>query len=542
LGLIAIDGRQGDNYGGAIAVSQELIAVGAPLRVSAPTTVSLYSADSKSQAVKLIRVLTAPDLSKTDGYGGALALTRSLLFCGAPLYATRNRGGSNVLLNAGTVYVYRVNGRAETSSEAASFLAQLQVKQPVANAAFGYALAADEQLGVLVGAPGDKEKEMTGAGSASLFVVDASKGVVSELMRLVAPDAKTDDGFGYAVALRDGLAVVGSPGVDDASAGVDVGAAYVFHIAIAFNGKASVTFVAKLVSAFAHANSFFGASLAVDGDVVIVGEPGADGDNGKVTNTGSAQVFTIDVAQSGTARAAKHVQTLAPTGDVIRSGDPRFGISMATDGHQLIVGAPGIFKGIGAAYVFEAEVEDGVTVGYTLWGELRTPAYVPQPDDNLGFSVALDPEGSGIAVAGAPGVDLLDILDSGVVLVTICGGGEEEEEEEEEDEDTESTTAQAGPADCAAGEGGEATSSLKLLNVGEWAVSGGPIRWTRSPIPISSDLYARLLSLLVIGSYHSGDTCIPCQEGTYQPEVRFWGRAAFLGCPPFVQQGSECVL
>jgi len=127
----------------------------------------------------------------------------------------------------------------------------------------------------------------------------------------------------------------------------------------------------------------FGASMAVDGDRVLVGSPGDDTSNGK--RAGSAYVF-----ERGDGLWTQQAQLIADDGDTSH----QFGVSVALDGERALIGADGASvpeeEYAGWAYVFERV--DGT------WTER---ALLAAGDGRSGFgtSVALD---GGTALVGAP--------------------------------------------------------------------------------------------------------------------------------------------
>merc|ERR1719181_1411772 len=105
----------------------------------------------------------------------------------------------------------------------------------------------------------------------------------TQVAKLVASDAATNDEFGRSVAISGDLVVVGAVADDDDDS--DPGSAYVFRTT---NGGASWTQVAKLVASDAAEWDAFGISVAVSGDLVVVG---AYRNDNAGTDSGSAYVF-----------------------------------------------------------------------------------------------------------------------------------------------------------------------------------------------------------------------------------------------------------
>jgi hypothetical protein len=154
--------------------------------------------------------------------------------------------------------------------------------------------------------------------------------------KLTAPDAERGAEFGSAVAVQGNVAVVGAPG--DASAGFGTGAAYVFE-----KTTTGWQLQQKLVGPDAS-HSFFGASVAIDNDRIVVG---AYGD------------FNVDVG-AGAAYVFVHVGTKwTPEAKLIGSENSAFdsfGFSVAIKGDRIVCGAFGNSdlnqSEVGSAYVF----------------------------------------------------------------------------------------------------------------------------------------------------------------------------------------------
>merc|ERR1719152_688729 len=99
----------------------------------------------------------------------------------------------------------------------------------------------------------------------------------------MASDAAASDYFGRSVAIDGNTIVVGADGDDDA--GSKSGSAYVFRTS---DSGASYDQVAKLTAADAAASDYFGVSVAIAGGTIVVGAYGDD-DAGPLS--GSAYVF-----------------------------------------------------------------------------------------------------------------------------------------------------------------------------------------------------------------------------------------------------------
>jgi len=100
-----------------------------------------------------------------------------------------------------------------------------------------------------------------------------------EQAKLTASDGAAGDEFGFSVAISGDTVVVGADGDNS-----DQGSAYVF-VKPGGGWATTSAFTAKLTASDGAAGDYFGASVAISGDTVVVG---ADGDN---SDQGSAYVF-----------------------------------------------------------------------------------------------------------------------------------------------------------------------------------------------------------------------------------------------------------
>ncbi|MCB9848019.1 MAG: hypothetical protein H6814_06350 [Phycisphaeraceae bacterium] len=199
---------------------------------------------------------------------------------------------------------------------------------------------------------------------------EAVPGSWEQEAKLNAPDAETDDVFGFATALGDGVALVGAyfadigPSIDNDRSG----AVYSFTRAMdgtwgfhqLFHPNAPV------------AGELFGAAMALDGGTLLVGAP-AFGGSGLA---GQAQVWERDM--SGT---WQHAQTLVATDSMV--GDS-FGWSLDLEGDTAVVGAWGNDSAQGAVYVFTRDAMTG------LWDSgVRVVPDVRIANERFGWSVSI---------------------------------------------------------------------------------------------------------------------------------------------------------
>jgi hypothetical protein len=333
--------------GAVVSVSGSTVLVGAPLRASGRGAAYVFSlvGGQWSQSAELI----GADSESGGWFGYSVSVNGTTAIVGAPSQATN-----------GTAYVFSDStGQWTQTAE----LAAIPTSTP---ADFGSAVAVSGETAV-VGA------WQNSAGAAYVFTDTA--GNWTQSAQLQATDLYGGDDLGASVAISGNNVAVG--GVLKYGS---YGAVYVFT---ATGGVWTLT--SQLAPLQPGNGSFFSSkSLAMVGSTIMVGAAGHGGGPGHGT-PGEVYWFT-DSSGSWTQQTVGS-DLPSYTGD-------QLGSSVAVDGYDLVLGAPGEGDG-GRAYL--SVLQPGV---YTP--TLSIDAYGVVPGDRFGASVAL----SGLnAVVGAPGHD-----------------------------------------------------------------------------------------------------------------------------------------
>ncbi|MEZ4266521.1 MAG: hypothetical protein R3F39_09090 [Myxococcota bacterium] len=293
--------------------------------------------------------LRSKDGAPGDKFAFAVGLSGNTAIVGAP--EDDDAGNSS-----GSAYIFVRHGATWTQQQ------KLVAPDAVGFDQFGYAVAISGDIAV-VGAYLDDD---AGSGSGSAHVFVRSGGSWSHQQKLNAVGAAAFDQFGYAVAISGETIVVGAFQDDDA--GSSSGSAYVF-----VRSGTTWTQQQKLTAKDAAASDFFGISLGISGDSIIVG---ANGDDDGGSLSGSAYVF----ARSGTTWTEQQKLTAK---DAV--ADDLFGYAVAISGGTAVVGAYGdddAGSSSGAAYVF---VRSGST-----WSEQQKLLPIGgAAGDHFGFAVSL---------------------------------------------------------------------------------------------------------------------------------------------------------
>jgi hypothetical protein len=259
----------------------------------------------------------------------------------------------------GAAYVFERNrGGADAWGRAR----KLAASDAQDNDSFGNAVAISGDT-IVAGAPWeDGANPNSSRGAAYLFVYSGGRWQEVAIPR--ADDAEDDDRFGFSVAISGDTAVVGADGED--GGGTDQGAAYVLERNR--DGVDSWGQVKKLSGWDSTDFDWFGISVAISGDTVVVGAYGEDGTGNM---SGAAYVFerNHDRLNPSVPKADNWGQVAKLTASDAGDGD-RFGYSVAISDDTIAVGAPweqgsaGYDRG--SAYIFTRN--EG---GADNWGQTR---------------------------------------------------------------------------------------------------------------------------------------------------------------------------
>ncbi len=222
--LSATDGMPSDLLGLSVAIDRDTIVAGAPGKdgTSANEGAAYVFEEPGGGWANMTQTakLTALVPGGLDEMGISVALDGNTAVVGA---WGADVGG----LSLGAAYVFeRPGGAWLNATETARLTAS-----DGAVTGFGVSVAAGGDV-VVVGSYQDDVGGSSSQGSAYLFVAPAAGWVsATESQKLVASDGAAGDEFGRAVAIAEGVAVVGS----HLSSGTNAGAAYVFDIPVPTN-------------------------------------------------------------------------------------------------------------------------------------------------------------------------------------------------------------------------------------------------------------------------------------------------------------------
>lgn len=322
--LRASDGSGGDQFGSAIALHDDVIAVGAYARGGGRGAVYVF-------------------VRPAGGWRGALTETARLTLAGAPAELSLGYG---VDVGPGTIAATTAPGARDLSQGGAvhtyerPFGGWVSTDRPTATYRVPGATPQD-RVGFIARLAG---RELVTSGwsqdtPAYVFgVPERGPAEVTLVARLT--DDRTTGGPG----LRDARVATDGVTIAQTSAGALENVVRVFRRPCTGWGDASRP---EAVLRSPAATDAYGIALDVDGGRVAVADAArAAGDDGQ---SGAVDLFD---AEGGAWRDA-----LAPTSSVFHPGETvffdRFGESLAVDGHRFAVGAPHRHGGTGSATLFE---------------------------------------------------------------------------------------------------------------------------------------------------------------------------------------------
>lgn len=333
--LSASDAEQADHFGFSVSISGDNIVIGAYKCDAGATDCGAAYVFTKPKEgwsdMTQTAKLTADDADDTDYFGFAVSISGDYIAIGA--YLDDDNG-----VSSGSTYVFaKPKGGWQDMSQTTKLIAPDGAK----NDYYGCSVSMST-TDLVVGAYGHEGR---GVASGAAYVYTKTTGNWnSPIMKaeLVASDGYLGDAFGVSVSVEDEHIVVGAYRSDDE--GANFGSAYVY--VKPKNGWSNATETAKLIASDGKSYDYFGYSVDISGDDIIVGAY-LDDDTG--TDSGSAYVFTKP--ESGWVDMTETVKTTTLQG----AEDDYCGRSVSVFNGVFFVGSyRDDDKGIdsGSAYVF----------------------------------------------------------------------------------------------------------------------------------------------------------------------------------------------
>lgn len=305
-----------DNYGSAVDIDGLTLVVGAQFldgdAGSDQGGAFLYQQGADPNIWTDEQLLRASNAGSDDQFGAAVAISQNTVVIGAP---TNDLGDKVNFDDAGAVYIFHKEGDLWTETNV------LKASDAVSGDFFGGAVAIHDDI-IVVGARGKDKDTSTDSGVAYVFTRNQFN-VWTEETILTASDMTDSHGYGVSTATDGTTIVIGA--IRDSSLGENAGAVYIYSRDIENGDWAQET---KLLAGDGKAGDQFGISLAVDGNVIVIGAHLDDKED--TSNVGSAYVFR---KVNGSWRAEQRLTAC--------DGSPGdgYGFSVDVESDQIAVGS-----------------------------------------------------------------------------------------------------------------------------------------------------------------------------------------------------------
>lgn len=379
--LTASDGEDGGQFGSSISISGDTIIIGAPSEnIGGNGRGAVYvfdrnqgGKDNWGEVTKII----ASDPEDYDWFGKSVAIDGNTIVVGA--YGEDGSGH-----DLGAAYIYENNQSGDNQWD---FIKKIAASDGAMDDDFGVSVAINGDT-IIVGSP---MKNEDGEKRGAVYVFQRNLGGTNnwgEMTKLTASDAEDYDIFGAAVAINGDIIVVGAPQKN--GTGIDRGEAYIFKQNM--GGADNWGELAKLIASNPDDNALFGASVSVFDATIVVG---AFLENGTGLDNGAAYIFEQDDPNLDVWEEAARL--ISSDNDF----QDYFGRSVAIFEDNVVIGAYGSdceYISCGAAYIFGRNQGEE-----NQWGEVsKLVASDAGSLDENGISVSINGE---VIVTGAPKED-----------------------------------------------------------------------------------------------------------------------------------------
>ncbi len=353
--LYPADYKSANSFGMSVAIDGLTIVVGAPdshvpyAGMPGGAYVFVETGDGWKQATKLLRSSISP--SDAPRLGMSVDIDGNAIVVGAPMEDV-DYGVEGYHYNEGSVYVFQrpAGGWSDLVTNESGYL-RTSDAQP--EEMFGYSVAISGNT-ILAGkyahSPDTGGADEHFYGKVYVFNLPAGNlwGTMDrENASFTASNPGAHEYFGWSVALDDDLAVIGAPGEYSSDANGEE-SAYIFERPEGgWTGGNSYTETVRIVASDSDPYYTFGNSVAVSGDVVVVGAPWTEIGGGSKTGA----VYIYSKPASGWVNLMTETQKLIADDKV--AGE-EFGYSVFIDGETIISGAISADNDMGATYVFDS--------------------------------------------------------------------------------------------------------------------------------------------------------------------------------------------
>ncbi|MCH2141598.1 MAG: FG-GAP-like repeat-containing protein [Phycisphaerales bacterium] len=305
----------GDQFGASVAIDGSLLVVGAPqnsgLAVEGGSALVYAWSERQWVLLKDLAEEVPSGLSPFDKFGASVAVHGSVIAVGMP-------GDDDLGTNAGAVHLFEWDGSADVS-----YLTTVYGELAFDENQFGSAVALSENY-LAVSSP-SADVNGTDDGLVTVFEDDAVLGW-SFYALLVNPSGLDDESMGSSVAITESASVGTVVAAGASGANFSAGLVYVFaDSGFGFDNGSEIS------PPTGGTGYYFGWSVAIEGDRLVIGEPG-NADDG-LADAGTVWIFDYITPGIGWNSTGQ----LDP-GDL--NASDRMGASVGIEGDSVVVGIP----------------------------------------------------------------------------------------------------------------------------------------------------------------------------------------------------------
>lgn len=372
--LTASDGAASDQFGSAVAVDGDIVAISAThADVNGNTNQGAVYLYGRNQGGPNnwgeVKKIWAAEGNGLDEFGNALVVE------GDEVLVASQAADANGYIRNGAVFVFRRDEGGPNNWGEADILFDPEGRD---SDNFGSDLALDGDWLVVGADRADVTGSFENDGAALLFNRAVSGANWTFVKRLIASDAKGSEQFGGAVAISDDTVLVGAPAAGH-NGQLSAGKAYLFGRDTGGAGKWGE--IKILTASNGQGFDNFSGSVALDGDKAYVAAT-----KGDMTLVDEGAVYIYQRDEGGANNWGEALKLGADGG----APNANFGKDMALSGDSLLVGANLADSAKGKAYIFSAATPPEITLihlpavfdlTFSATGTLINGGVVTGPDD-----------------------------------------------------------------------------------------------------------------------------------------------------------------
>ncbi len=324
--LVADARNSFDGFGEDVDIDGDFAVVGEPLDSYDENEMNVVQRAGKTHILKkvngqweIIQVIAAPNRAAFDYFGNTVAISGDYIFACKPFS----------LNSQGQVYIYKRDGG---DSDNFSLVQTIQASIPDDNSFFGYRLDVNGDYAVI--SAFREKRDAVGGGTTrnagAVYIFQNIAGTWTEIKRMESPNRSQDGDYGASVAIDGDNIVVGEWNYD-MSGMTNIGGAYVYNKDT--GGANNWGLVTQLAPSAVGAYLRFGGAVDISGDNIVVGAHEDDHGGALTSDIGAAYVYNRN---TGGTNNWGEVKRLVATNPALTD---HFGISVAIDGNLIVVGA-----------------------------------------------------------------------------------------------------------------------------------------------------------------------------------------------------------